>query len=79
MTKTNSSVPYNSPHSVASQAIRDYVLSLENYVEYTSNPIKSFVRIARKKAKTSILDSPLLKNLMSLLGAKEWKRVMQIE
>ena len=79
MTKTNSSVPHNSPHSAASQAIRDYVLSPESHIQHTSTPIKGFIRIARKKAKASTPDEPSLRDALASPEAEEWKRAMQIE
>lgn len=79
LNKTNSSVLINFPHSAANQAIRDYVLSPESHIQHKSTPIKGFVRIARKKAKTSTPDEPSLKDAMASSEADEWKRVMEIE
>lgn len=79
MTKTNSSVPYNSPHLTTSQTIHDYVLFPKNYVQHTSIRIKDYVHIVYKKAKTSIPDSPSLKDVIVLPKLAEWKKAMQIQ
>ncbi len=79
LSKTNSSVPITSPHSVASQAIRDYVLSPESQISHTSTPIKGFVRIARKKTKASTPDMPSLKDAMAFFEKDEWKIAIEIE
>ena len=79
LSKTNSSVPITSPHSGASQAIRDYVLSSESQIRHTSTPIKGFVRIARKKTKASTPDIPSLKDAMASSKKDEWKIAMEIE
>ncbi len=79
LSKTNSSVPITSPHSGASQAIRDYVLSPESQIKHTSTPIKGFVRIARKKTKASTPDIPSLKAEIASSKNDEWKIAIEIE
>lgn len=54
MTKTNSFIPHNFPYFATSQAIQDYILLPENYIQYISTFIKGFICIAHKKAKASI-------------------------
>ena len=71
--KTNSSVPLNSPHSKASQALYDYALS-----HIDKQEPGGFVRIARK-AKTSKPDFPTLKQAMNGGEVEEWKKAMQVE
>ena len=71
--KSHPSVPHNSPHSSASQALFQYALT-----HVPPQASQGFVRIARK-GKRSTPDEPSLKKAMQSGEAAEWKEAMQRE